>query len=198
MLLLKPDVSSEGAQVHCFIRELNWIHSAAGFDQRHDLAKLFPAVERDHGIDPAVVEVEGQKAAGVDAAADHHLIHRVMRPGILQVDVVLIRPEPVNCVVGLSCAEHAPRRRGSLLHRILPVLDAHPSLKDGMEVIGDVACRVDARRGRPTEFVHDDPVVHLYPGFRGKVCHWLNADAHNGEITIDAASARCDDPLDPF
>src|SRR5439155_20713795 len=78
---------------------------------------------------------------------------------VLDVRVELIGPEPVDLVVGLAPAEHAPGGRGPLLHAVLPVLDAHLTAAHGVIVIGDVARGENAGHIGPALVVDDDSVV---------------------------------------
>ena len=120
----------------------------------------------------------------------------LVEAGILQVDVVLIRPEPVDGVVGLSVAEHAPGRGRTLLDGVLPVFHAHPLLKHRVIVIGHVACGMDVRNVRAAVLVHKDSIAGLHAASSDELGHRLDAHADNREVTIDAAIVFGDHAFD--
>src|SRR4029079_14874772 len=97
---------------------------ASLFDQRHRAPHISAAVETNRGINPAVVKVAREEAARVYAAAQDQLVPPGMESGILQVRIVLIRPEPGNLVVAHALAKHVARGSGALLDGVLPMLDA--------------------------------------------------------------------------
>ena len=120
-----------------------------------------------------------------------------MESGVLEVDVVLIRPEPVDRVVRVSFAEHAPGGGRTLLHRVLPVLDSHSFLEtpDGNDwprrprrrCLGRWCAQYSSTR---------IPLLISKPLLGGEVDDRFNADPDNREITIDPTTAFRDDPLD--
>ena len=135
--------------------------------RRHDPVDLLGAIQRDDGVDAALIQIERQEVARIEAPAHHDLIPLPMESGILQVDIVLIRPEPMDRIVRLPSTQHAAGRRGPLLHRVLPVLDAHASRKHRMVVIGDVAGRIDTLDARAAVFIDEDPGVGVDTAFSG-------------------------------
>src|SRR5688500_10383671 len=183
-------------QVDAFVLETAWIDDGAGLDQRHGAAQILPAVQGDDGIDPAVIQVEREAVPPLETPAHHRPFRGAMESGVLQVHVVLIRPEPRHLVVPTSVADHAARRRGALPHRVLPVFDTHPPPEYRMEVVRDVACREDAGDAGPAVLVHDDAIVQLDAAFRQAADGRLDADGSDDEIAVDAAPAARDDSLD--
>ena len=96
----------------------------------------------------------------------------------------------------MSVAEHAPGCSGTLLHRVLPVLDAHPLPKDRVIVVGHVAGGVDVLDVRSAVLVHEDPVAGLHAAASDEVHDRFDSHPDNGEITIDAPTAFGDHPFD--
>ena len=121
------------------------MNDLAGIDQRHRAPEVLPAVHGDHRLDVPRRQEEGKDIPSLQAATHDELIERVMRTGILQVDVVLVGPEPGHRAVRFALAEHAASRGCALLHRVLPVFDSHPLADCRVIVIGDVPGCVDNR-----------------------------------------------------
>ena len=114
------------------------IHRASRLDERHDTADVLSAVETDSRIDPTVIHVARQIAPGVHTATYHELFPFGVEPHVLQVRIVLIRPEPVNLVVRDALAKHVARGCGALFDGVLPVLYPNVATEDRVMVIRDV------------------------------------------------------------
>src|SRR4249919_1211287 len=93
-------------------------------------------------------------------------------------------------------AEHRPRRRGPLMERVRPVLDADPLAVERVPRVRDVACREDVRRGGLQLRVNDDPVADLQAGVTGQASARHHAYADDGEVTLDPAAAGGPHPRD--
>ena len=71
------------------------------------------------------------------------------------------------------------------MHRVLPVLDAHPPPEDRMAVVGDVARSVDVVDGRAAILVNQNSVVDPDAALVKEVDDRLNADTNDGEIALE-------------
>ena len=104
----------------------------------------FRAVETDSGIDSAIVHITREVATRVQAATYDELLPFRVKSGVLQVRVVLVRPEPVDLVVRDVLAEHVACSSGALLDGVLPMFHSDPAIEDRVIVIRDVTCGVHA------------------------------------------------------
>jgi hypothetical protein len=126
------------AQVNAFVPKLLEIHCTPGLDERHDTADVLRAVETDSCINPAIVHIARQITIGLQAATYDELVPLRVESGVLQVRVVLVRPEPMDLVVRDALAKHVARGSGALLDSVLPVLHSDVATDDGMIVIRNV------------------------------------------------------------
>src|ERR671911_2030254 len=130
-----------------------------------DRAPQVPAPIDRHGRKyPPVLPVERYEVPLFHTAPYDELVPFGVEPGVLEVMLVLIGPEPRNLVVGLAITHHIPGRRRSLLQRVLPVLDADVTLEHGMVVIGYITRRIDPLHTRTAVLVDQDAVVYLHTG----------------------------------
>src|SRR5687768_1842465 len=191
---LRSVAGIERAEVNAFVLELAQIQHSAGLDEWNGTPHVLRAVQADHSIDSAGVDVERQEAAGVKASAYDELVPLRVVTRVLQVRVVLVRPEPVDLIVRDSPAEHVARGSGALLDRVMPVLHADLPLEYGVIVIRDVAGRVNARDAGLAILVDDHPVVHLNASAVEDVHDGLDADPRHHEVALQAQTTFRDDP----
>src|SRR5215208_7498376 len=105
----------ERAQVDVGVLKLGRIDGALGFDQLHRAAQVSSLVSR-HGCQyPPVLSIERHEVSFFHAAPYDKLIPLRVEPSVLEVEVVLVRPEPRNLIVRLSLAQHASGRRRTLI-----------------------------------------------------------------------------------
>src|SRR5690606_3451823 len=121
------------------------------------------------------------------------LLPAVMMPGVLEVLVVLIRPEPVDRAVGLARADHAPRRSSALLHSVLPVLDTHPPPEHRVPVVRHIAGSVDIVHVRSAVLVDKNAVVYRDAAAVQEIHDRFDADTDNGKVAGEATPAFGDD-----
>src|SRR5262245_55141485 len=84
------------------------VHGTAAADQVAGAPDLPAPVEPGHRLDDAVLHVEGDEVAIVQAPPHLDPVPRQRVPHHLEVVVVLIRPEPVDVADWVGGAEHAP------------------------------------------------------------------------------------------
>ena len=114
----------------------------------------------------------------------------------MQVRFVLIRPEPVDLFVGLGSTQHAASRRGALLDRVLPMLDAQAPFEHRMVVIGHITRGVDPIQRRSAVLVHENAVLRMDSRAGDEIHIRFDPDTHDGEIAGNPTTAFRDDTLD--
>ena len=182
---LLPDV--ECTQIHAFIPQLLEIYRAPSLDERHHATNVFRAVQTDNRVDSSIVQIAGQKAAGVKTATHHELFPLRLESCVLQIGFVLVGPEPVDLLVGDRSAKHVASGNFALFERIVPVLDSHLPIEDRMIVIRDVTSGKNAADVGPAVLVNDDTVVHQEDVVTLEHLHgWLDADADDHEVTFQS------------
>src|SRR5207245_7364919 len=107
------------------IAKLLGIDGDLPFDESPRDGDLLPAIHRGRGAEVRPVNVERDEVASVNRTAHDRVTGRV--PEDLEVHVVLVGPEPRHLVERFVLAEHRPRRRRSLVLRVLEMLDADAS-----------------------------------------------------------------------
>src|SRR5206468_3473999 len=163
-------------------------HRSRRFHKWHGAPEVPAPVERNDPSHAALLEVEGDERPLLEAPPDDELVPWPVEAGVLDVVLVLVRPEPVDVFVGSTLAQHAASRRLPLLEGVLPVLD--PDVAAGGRVIvpRDVAGRIDPLDARTTELVDDDAVVELHPGPVDDVGGGDDPDAHDGDVAREPAA----------
>src|SRR4029077_19858440 len=138
----------------------------------------------DGGPHHPVYQVEADQLGLFRAAANHELVPLVDVTDVLDLVLVLIRPEGVEVVVGGRRAEHGPGRGGALLLRVVVVLDPDPP-EQRVEMVLHVTGRVDIGRAGPAELVGQDPVV---PRDRDVGDDEFYAAPRHGEVARDTVA----------
>src|SRR5262249_56535735 len=77
---------------------------------------------------------------------------------VLERVLVLVGPEVMDVVEGGSRAQHRPRRCRSVMVGAVVVLDPDPA-ENRVEMVGDIAGRVDVRRAGAAQVVDEDSVL---------------------------------------
>src|SRR6185436_5201747 len=95
------------------------------------------------------------------AAAYDELLPLRVESGVLQVRVLLVRPEPVDVVVRDALAEHITGGGGALLDGVLPVFHQNLAIEDRVIVIRDVTRGVNTAHVRLAVLVDDNAIVHM-------------------------------------
>src|SRR5829696_836054 len=185
----------ELAQIYIEVAKPGRVDRFAGFDQRNRAPQVSPPIDRHGSEDPPFLSIERHEVSLVHAAPHDELVPLRVEPGVLEVVLVLIGPEPGDLIIGLISVQHVPGRGRTLLERVLPVLHAYPPLEHRMVVVGYVTRRVDAFHARPEILVDHDTVVDPGAGVSEEVRYRLDAEANHDEVALDAAPARGRDPL---
>ena len=84
----------QGSQVNRLILQPIEIHAGAGSDERQHAPDVSRPVEPDCRVDPSVVDVTRKVIAGIQSPANDQLVPCRVKSDVLQVEVVLIGPEP--------------------------------------------------------------------------------------------------------
>src|ERR1051326_6439016 len=119
-----------------------------------------------------------------------------MKACVLQVGIVLIRPEPRDVVVHDALTNHVAGRGGTMLDRVLPVLVADVAAKDRMIMIRHIACGVHTTDVGPAEFVDNYAVVQVNVATSERVDRRFHADASHHKVAIKTLTAFGDHTLD--
>jgi len=165
------------AQVNAFVPELLEIHRTPRLDQRHDTAQVLRAVEANSSIDSAIVHITREVATGVETTTDDELLPFRVKSSVLQVRVVLVRPESVHLVVRDALAEHVACGSGALRNGVVPVLHSHLPIEDWMIVIRDVTGGINTADVGAAVLVNDNPVVQLNTAVSQRLDGWLDASS---------------------
>ena len=145
----------------------------------HEVAR---AVDRVDGEQLAARQVVERETARVGVAAHDRLVVTLRQPGDLQLDVVLVRPEPRHVRVARALAAHVGGGRLALLHGVVHRLEAHAALVPDARVIGAVARGVDVRVRRLALLVHPDAVLAADARGGGETDVRQDADPDDHEI----------------
>src|SRR5207253_2212869 len=105
---------------------------------------------------------------------------------VLQLVLVLVRPERVNVSELGPRAQHRPGRGRSLLLGVVVVLDADPA-EQGMHVIGRIAGGEYSRHAGPAGGVDQYAVVHRYLCALQDSHSRPNADGYNWQPALQLA-----------
>src|SRR5262245_35544127 len=123
-------------------------------------------------------------------AADDRLGPAGGQPEDLEIDVVLVRPEPGQLVVARVLAERCLGGDDRLVLRVRPRLEAHTSIETREWRVGAVAGGEDFRVGRAALLVHDDAVVDDEPRVTRERDVRLEADADHYRVGFHRAAVR--------
>src|SRR5215216_4399104 len=185
----------ERTQVDVGILKLCAVDRTLGFDQPHRAAQVPSPVDSHGREDPLVLSVECHEVSLLHAASHNELIPLLVEPGVLEVEVILIRPEPGDIIIGFVLTQHVPGRGRTLIQRVLPVLHADPPLEHRVVVVGHVTRRVDPLHARPAKFIDHDAVVDVRAGVCEQLRDRLDAEAHHDKVALNSAPALGHDPL---
>src|SRR5262245_49042725 len=120
--------------------------------------RITSAVEADGGPHHPREQVEANKLPFLQAPADGEVIPARGVTDVLERVLVLVGPEVMDVAEGGRRAQHRPRRRGPVVVGAVVVLDTDTA-ENRVEVVGDIAGRVDVRRAGPAQLVDKNPVV---------------------------------------
>jgi hypothetical protein len=119
------------------------------------------AVEADGRPYLPAEQVEADELAFLQAAADGEVVPAGGVADVLERVLVLVGPEVMDIVKMGSRAQHRPRRGGAVMFRAELMFDADPAEKR-VQMVGDVACRVDVSRAGATQLVDQNAVLLRY------------------------------------
>ncbi len=108
----------------------------------------------------------------------------------MQLDVVLVRPEPRNLRVGQGIAADCGRCGLRLLQCVVHRLEAQSTAQQTVRVIRAIAGGKDVIVGGLAVFVDHDSVVARQTGILGERSFRQDTDADNYEIGIDLSPIR--------
>ena len=128
-------------------------------------------------------------------AAQDQLVVRVADARDLQLQVVLVGPEPGHVGVGLRLARDRPRHRLGLLHRVVHRFQAQAALEQRVRVVGHVAGGEDRRIAGAPEGVDHDAVVDREPGVPRQLVVRRRADPDHREVGREGPPVGADHPL---
>jgi Lyase len=145
---------------------------------------------------PATVEADGRphdpcepvetyKLSFVQVPADGEVVPLRGVADVLERVLVLVGPEVVDVGEGGSRAQHRPRRRGSVMFGAVVVLDPDPA-ENRVEMVGDVASRVDVSRAGAAQLIDKDAVLLGHRGPRDGRHVGLDPHADDGKVAPDA------------
>src|SRR5688572_19129723 len=112
----------ERTEIDALVLERAQVQFAPGFDERNSTTYVLRPVQTDHRIDSSVVDIERQEAPGVEASTHDQLFPFRVKTSVLEIRIVLVRPEPVNRVVRHILPQHVARGSSALLDGVVPVL----------------------------------------------------------------------------
>ena len=158
---------------------------------RHELLacnELPWAVDRVDGEQSSGAEIERGEAAPRRIAAQHDLVIARRQSRDLQLQVVLVGPEPRHLGVRHGRAEQ--RRGGNLglMNRVRHGFEPHAALEQGVRMVRAVAGREDVRIGRARELVDDDAVAAGQPGGGGELDVGHDADADDHDVARELSA----------
>ena len=116
-----------------------------------------------------------------------------MESRVLQVRVVLVRPEPVDFVIRHMLAEHVAGGSSALFDGVLPMFDSDLAVEDGVMVIRHVTSSINAADVCLAICVDDYAVVDVNAAAFEHFHGWLDADAGNDEIAVKTQTCLRDD-----
>src|SRR6185503_3457361 len=146
---------------------------------RDELARAVDGVD---GKDQPPFEIERGEAACGWIAAQHDLVIARRQPCNLQLQVVLIGPEPRHLRLRCRGPKQSGRRDFRLVDRIRHGLQAHALPMRRERMVRAVAGRDDVRIGRPCELVDDDAVQARKAGAARELDVGLDADADDRDV----------------
>src|SRR5688572_10887665 len=142
----------------------------------NEVLRTVNRVDRDQLTLQQVIDRE--VAAGGIAPHDGFVV-ALRQAHDLQLDVVLVRPEPWHVIVPRVLAAEARPRDAALLDGIVDRLEADAAPVVDARMVGAVAGCIDIRIGRPAGLIDPDPVVALEPRRRGERHVRRDADTHD-------------------
>ena len=125
----------------------------------------------------AAIEIEEGEASVLGAAAPDQLVPAFRRPRSLQIDVVLVGPEPRQLGIGLGAAGHHLGDRDRLVLGVLPSLQPDAAAEQRIEVTGDVAGGKDMRIAGAAMCVDQNAVIDREIGLHRQLAVRHGADA---------------------
>ena len=130
--------------------------------------------------------MEDREFARSRIAAQHGNILGVHQPRDLQLEIILIGPEPGHFAIRIGAVQHGQSRVLGLIDGVLNRFQTH-ARSGPAGVIGAIARRIYVGVGGAGEFVDDDAVVAGKPRLFGNFRIGNDADAGDNEIGRYAA-----------
>jgi hypothetical protein len=147
-------------------------------------------VQRDQFVTDQVAAAEGPRGG---VAAQDDLVVACRQADDLQLEVVLVGPEPWQLVVDDLAAAQVRRRGLRLFERVVDGLEPDAASVTQARLAGAVADRIDVRVASPAVFIDGDAVVAGNPRFLGQLDIGQDPDPDDDEIgrvyrTVGAAN----------
>src|SRR5262249_4246252 len=165
-LLAQPPSArlAEALQIDVDVSKLIGGHVRLSLEESPSLADrpAIPDTERSH--EPRPVQEEDRERRRSEAAPDHGLIPWEPGADVLEVEVVLLRPEPRNLRERPALAGDRPPDRVPVPESRVVVLHAHRGLEERVPEAGTVPRRVDVGCVRPPELVDHDATIAANAG----------------------------------
>src|SRR5467141_3914538 len=133
-------------------------------------------VEAGRRDERARLQVEDSEGQTTHGAARDRLVLGQAGPRVLQVEVVLVGPEPGNLAVGLVLSGHRVPDDEALTLCGLKVLDPNPRLEQRMKEPGDVSRSEHALGRSSSQLVDDDSLIDRQTGPLSELRPWDGAD----------------------
>src|SRR5579864_348806 len=150
-----------------FIRERGWIDRKRPLDQHPRKPHIARIVDGHGGNGLPFQELEEGEGRIAWLAAPNDPIPTIGRASHLQIDLVLIGPEPRYFGKGVGAAGDHFGDGDALILCILPRLEADMSAQQRVEMSRNVASRENRGVAGPTKRVDDDAVANLEAGSLG-------------------------------
>src|SRR5438067_6167064 len=194
---------SEAVQVAVFVGERGRVRPRLPRDQPcrgGELAMLVllgvaAAIQADRRPQHAAGEIETDGLPLLRRATRYEEVPGARMARVLELVLVLVRPEGVDIGVLRVRAVHRPRGRRPLLLGVVVMLDADAA-EQRVQVVGHVAGGEDRGDVRPAHRVNEHAVVDRDPRPLQDVHGRLDADRHDGEIAFQLASLLRDHPFE--
>ena len=111
-----------------------------------------------------ILQVEGSKFLLGEVAPHCYLVPFSSVAQVLDVEVVLVRPEVEGGGVGLGGTEHGLGGGSALVESVVPVFNTEPVAETRVVPVGDVSGSIDVGVGCLTELVDEDAAIYFKSG----------------------------------
>ena len=158
------------------------IELAATANDRLEVLDDVPDVDVHRRRHDTVALPEGDELPVGEAAADDDVVAGVGVADVLHAEVVLIREEVREAVVGVAAAGRVGAGGDALVEGVGPVLDTQVAAEVGVPGGGDITGGEHVGGARAQLFVDDDAVVDIEAGGGGELDPRHDTDTDDDEI----------------